>query len=77
VEYLRVPMADVGPIKVPDSVTDEQGLFLSDIFPTDYMAAVDAQIEPKRFEKKKKHICRNPDAIKSDSSVIDRDAARL
>ena len=32
-EYLRVPMADVGPIKVPDSVTDEQALFLSDIFP--------------------------------------------
>ncbi len=32
-EYLRVPMADVGPIKIPDSVTDEQALFLSDIFP--------------------------------------------
>ena len=45
-EYLRVPMADVGPIKVPDSVTDEQALFLSDIFPTGYMAAVNAQIEP-------------------------------
>jgi len=38
-EYLRVPMADVGPIKIPDSVTDEQALFLSDIFPTGYMAA--------------------------------------
>jgi threonine dehydrogenase-like Zn-dependent dehydrogenase len=35
-----------GPIKVPDSVTDEQALFLSDIFPTGYMAAVNAQIEP-------------------------------
>ena len=45
-EYLRVPMADVGPIKVPDSVTDEQALFLSDIFPTGYMAAENAQIEP-------------------------------
>src|SRR5687768_10533122 len=38
-EYLRVPMADVGPIKVPDSLTDEQALFLSDIFPTGYMGA--------------------------------------
>ena len=45
-EYLRVPMADVGPIKIPDSVTDEQALFLSDIFPTGYMAAENAQIEP-------------------------------
>ncbi|MBI0435433.1 zinc-dependent alcohol dehydrogenase [Roseomonas sp. KE0001] len=38
-EYLRVPYADVGPIKVPDGMTDEQVLFLSDIFPTGYMAA--------------------------------------
>ncbi|HEU5019037.1 MAG TPA: zinc-dependent alcohol dehydrogenase [Pseudolabrys sp.] len=38
-EYLRVPYADVGPMKVPDSLTDEQALFLSDIFPTGYMAA--------------------------------------
>ena len=45
-EYLRVPMADVGPIKVPDNVSDEQALFLSDIFPTGYMAAVNAHIEP-------------------------------
>jgi threonine dehydrogenase-like Zn-dependent dehydrogenase len=45
-EYLRVPMADIGPIKVPDNVTDEQALFLSDIFPTGYMAAENAQIEP-------------------------------
>jgi len=37
-EYLRVPYADVGPIKVPDGLTDEQVLFLSDIFPTGYMA---------------------------------------
>ncbi|GAC1337368.1 MAG: zinc-dependent alcohol dehydrogenase [Acetobacteraceae bacterium] len=38
-EYLRVPYADVGPIKVPSSLTDEQVLFLSDIFPTGYMGA--------------------------------------
>ena len=38
-EYLRVPYADVGPIKVPSGLTDEQVLFLSDIFPTGYMAA--------------------------------------
>ena len=38
-EYLRVPYADVGPIKVPAHLTDEQVLFLSDIFPTGYMAA--------------------------------------
>jgi len=38
-EYLRVPYADVGPIKVPDGLDDEQVLFLSDIFPTGYMAA--------------------------------------
>ena len=43
-EYLRVPMADIGPIKIPDEVTDEQALFLSDIFPTGYMAAENAQI---------------------------------
>ncbi|SFZ80774.1 Threonine dehydrogenase [Devosia enhydra] len=45
-EYLRVPYANVGPIKVPDELTDEQVLFLSDIFPTGYMAAENAQIEP-------------------------------
>src|SRR6201991_994097 len=38
-EYARVPFADIGPIKVPDSLTDEQVLFLSDIFPTGFMAA--------------------------------------
>jgi threonine dehydrogenase-like Zn-dependent dehydrogenase len=45
-EYVRVPFADVGPIKVPESLSDEQVLFLSDIFPTGYMAAENAQIEP-------------------------------
>jgi threonine dehydrogenase-like Zn-dependent dehydrogenase len=44
-EYLRVPYADVGPIKVPDGLTDEQVLFLSDIFPTGYMAAENCNIE--------------------------------
>lgn len=44
-EFLRVPMADIGPIKVPDRMTDEQALFLSDIFPTGYMAAENAQIQ--------------------------------
>ena len=45
-EYMRVPYADVGPIKVPDSLTDEQVLFLSDIFPTGYMAAEFCDIKP-------------------------------
>src|SRR5947207_3731951 len=38
-EYLRVPYADVGPIRVPQGLDDEQVLFLSDIFPTGFMAA--------------------------------------
>ena len=38
-EYARVPFADVGPIKIEDDLTDEQVLFLSDIFPTGYMGA--------------------------------------
>jgi threonine dehydrogenase-like Zn-dependent dehydrogenase len=38
-EFARVPFADVGPIKVPDGLSDEQVLFLSDIFPTGYMGA--------------------------------------
>lgn len=45
-EYMRVPYADIGPIKVPDGLPDEQVLFLSDIFPTGYMAAENAEIEP-------------------------------
>jgi S-(hydroxymethyl)glutathione dehydrogenase / alcohol dehydrogenase len=39
-EYVRVPFADVGPRKVPENMTDEQVLFLTDIFPTGY-AAID------------------------------------
>lgn len=38
-QYVRVPFADVGPFKVPDALSDEQVLFLTDIFPTGYMAA--------------------------------------
>lgn len=45
-EYARVPFADVGPLKVPDHLTDEQVLFLTDIFPTGYMAAENADIQP-------------------------------
>jgi threonine dehydrogenase-like Zn-dependent dehydrogenase len=45
-EYARVPYADVGPIKVPDELTDEQVLFLSDIFPTGYMGAEMCNIQP-------------------------------
>jgi threonine dehydrogenase-like Zn-dependent dehydrogenase len=44
-EYLRVPFADVGPLKIPDGLSDEKALFLSDIFPTGYMAAENAEIE--------------------------------
>ena len=47
-EYVRVPFADFGPIKVPTSSTDEQVLFLSDIFPTGYMAAENCDIEAGR-----------------------------
>ncbi|HYE91136.1 MAG TPA: alcohol dehydrogenase catalytic domain-containing protein, partial [Terriglobales bacterium] len=36
-EYARVPFADVGTLKVPEGMSDEQALFLSDIFPTGYM----------------------------------------
>lgn len=45
-EYARVPFADVGLFKIPEGLTDEQVLFLTDIFPTGYMAAENCQIEP-------------------------------
>ena len=45
-EYVRVPFADIGPIQVPEHLTDEQVLFLSDIFPTGYMAAENCNIRP-------------------------------
>lgn len=44
-EYVRVPFADVGPMKIPDVMTDEQALFLSDILPTGYMAAENCNIQ--------------------------------
>ncbi|MCW2926985.1 MAG: glutathione-dependent formaldehyde dehydrogenase [Thermoleophilia bacterium] len=45
-EYARVPFADVGPIKIEDDLTDEQVLFLSDIFPTGWMGAEMCDIKP-------------------------------
>jgi threonine dehydrogenase-like Zn-dependent dehydrogenase len=44
-QYARVPFADVGPIKVPSDLSDEQVLFLSDILPTGYMAAENCDIQ--------------------------------
>ncbi|MBO3459628.1 glutathione-dependent formaldehyde dehydrogenase [Aetokthonos hydrillicola Thurmond2011] len=45
-EYARVPFADVGLFKIPDGLTDDQVLFLTDVFPTGYMAAENCDIEP-------------------------------
>ncbi|HYU78209.1 MAG TPA: zinc-dependent alcohol dehydrogenase [Vicinamibacterales bacterium] len=45
-QYVRVPFADVGPIKVPDELQDDEVLFLTDIFPTGYMAADMCNIQP-------------------------------
>jgi threonine dehydrogenase-like Zn-dependent dehydrogenase len=45
-QYARVPFADIGPLKIPDGLRDEQVLFLSDIFPTGYMAAENCNIQP-------------------------------
>lgn len=45
-EYLRVPFADATHIKVPDGIPDEKLLFLSDIFPTGWQAAVQCDIQP-------------------------------
>jgi threonine dehydrogenase-like Zn-dependent dehydrogenase len=45
-EYVRVPYADATHIKVPDGLTDEQVLFLGDIFPTGWQAAVQCDIQP-------------------------------
>jgi threonine dehydrogenase-like Zn-dependent dehydrogenase len=45
-QYLRVPYADVGPVRIDSDLSDEQVLFLSDIFPTGWMAAENAEIEP-------------------------------
>ena len=45
-QYVRVPFADVGPIKIPDALGDEQVLFMSDAFPTGWQGALFAGIEP-------------------------------
>ena len=45
-EYARVPFADIGTIKIENGLSDEQVLFLSDIFPTGYMAAENCNIQP-------------------------------
>ncbi|HEV2081274.1 MAG TPA: zinc-dependent alcohol dehydrogenase [Brevundimonas sp.] len=45
-EYVRVPYSDVGPLVIPDGIEDEKVLFLTDIFPTGWMAAENAEIEP-------------------------------
>jgi threonine dehydrogenase-like Zn-dependent dehydrogenase len=45
-EYVRVPYADVGPVKIPDGMSDEKALFLGDILPTGWQAAVQCDIQP-------------------------------
>ncbi|MCC6861831.1 MAG: glutathione-dependent formaldehyde dehydrogenase [Bryobacterales bacterium] len=45
-QYVRVPFADAGALKVPEELSDEQVLFLSDILPTGYMAAENCNIQP-------------------------------
>ncbi|MBL8803169.1 MAG: glutathione-dependent formaldehyde dehydrogenase [Planctomycetes bacterium] len=45
-EFVRVPRANVGPLKVPDVLGDEEVLFLSDILPTGYQAVLNAQVGP-------------------------------
>ncbi len=47
-EYVRVPFADVGPLKVPSHLSDEKVLFLSDILPTGYMGAEFCEITPHK-----------------------------
>jgi threonine dehydrogenase-like Zn-dependent dehydrogenase len=45
-QFVRVPFADVGCLKIPDQLADEKVLFLTDIFPTGYMAAENCDIKP-------------------------------
>lgn len=47
-EYVRVPYSDFGPMKIPEELTDEQVLFLTDIFPTGYMAADNCNIQDRK-----------------------------
>jgi threonine dehydrogenase-like Zn-dependent dehydrogenase len=45
-EYVRVPFADIGPVKLNGNLTDEQAVMLADVFPTGYMAAENGNIQP-------------------------------
>lgn len=45
-EFVRVPMGNTGPLKIPDALTDAQVLFLSDILPTGYQAVINAEVGP-------------------------------
>jgi threonine dehydrogenase-like Zn-dependent dehydrogenase len=45
-QYARVPFADVGPLKIPNGISDDKVVFLSDIFPTGYFGAVNCDIQP-------------------------------
>jgi threonine dehydrogenase-like Zn-dependent dehydrogenase len=45
-EYVRVPYADVAPVKITNGLTDDQVLFLGDIFPTGWQAAINCEIQP-------------------------------
>jgi len=45
-QYARVPFADVGPLKIPEGIPDDKVVFLSDIFPTGYFGALNADIKP-------------------------------
>lgn len=45
-QYARVPFADIGPLKIPSDIPDEKVVFLSDIFPTGYMGALNCDIQP-------------------------------
>ena len=46
-QYVRVPYADVGPVRIPAGMPDDQALFLGDIFPTGWQAAVQCDIQPE------------------------------
>ena len=46
-EFVRVPYADVAPVKIPDGVSDESVLFLGDILPTGWQAAAACEIQPE------------------------------
>src|SRR6185312_10797733 len=45
-EYARIPFAGVGLVKLPEEITDDQAILMSDILPTSYMAAIMAEVKP-------------------------------